>query len=111
MVQSLPSKHAHGWMNANLPSFLVSDNPSFANRPASSPARNSTSANSTPLQHSPQFGQSWETASVGLPVLIARAYSALPTPSREFFYGCLCPRGTINTNGKHLPGAEIPVLQ
>ena len=59
-----------------LTSFFCNGFSGRVNRPVSSLARNSTSANNTPLQHSPQFGQSFETVSVGLPALIARAYNA-----------------------------------
>ena len=56
------SRRRVGRTPASSALFSASVKPSSANRFGSSPARNSTSANNTPLQHSPQFGQSWETA-------------------------------------------------
>jgi hypothetical protein len=64
-VQSFPSKQLQGCGRRTFFPFRTSVNPSEVSRDTASLACSSTSANNTPLQQRPQFGQSCDTALLG----------------------------------------------
>jgi hypothetical protein len=97
---------------------MPSNNPSSASRPGSSPARNSTSANNTPLQHRPQFGQSWETASVGLSgVMVKGQLTANPANYAKQFPGSVLREAEVANKlchvilGAHEVSSSEQILQ